>query len=82
MKGLRPRASQVPKMLARVSLVFVPWSVLVPPLIFRLITTGRMARSAALLSEGTLGSATNTNSSGRKRPTRWHSTRWGRSALS
>jgi hypothetical protein len=52
MKGLRPRASQVLKMLVRVSLVFVPWSVLVPPLIFRLITTGRMARSAALLSEG------------------------------
>src|SRR5450756_1583377 len=73
-KGLRPLMVQVPKMVAREPLVWLPSGERVPPLILRLITTGRIARSAALLAEGTRGSATNTNSSGRKRSIRSHRT--------
>ena len=58
----KPFARQVPKTEARVILVSVPWSERVPPLTFRLITTGRRLRSAALLSGGTSGSATKTKS--------------------
>ena len=53
--GLRFCARQVPKIEASVILVSVPWGERVPPLILRLITTGRRLRSAALLSEGTSG---------------------------
>ena len=53
----------MPKREARVNLESVPWAERVPPLILRLTTRGRRLRSAALLSEGTPGWATKTNSS-------------------
>ena len=56
-------ARQVPKIEASVILVSVPVGERVPPLILRLITTGRRLRSAALLSGGTPSSATKTKSS-------------------
>ena len=46
---MRPWARQVPKIEARLILVSVPWFERVPPLILRLMTTGRKLRSAALL---------------------------------
>ena len=52
---MRLCARQVPKMDANVILVSVPCCERVPPLILRLITTGRRLRSAALLSGGTSG---------------------------
>ncbi len=62
-RGSRPWARQVPKREARVNLESVPWAERVPPLILRLTTRGRRLRSAALLSDGTAGWATKTNSS-------------------
>ena len=62
-RGFKAWARQVPKTEASVILVSVPWTDRVPPLIFRLITTGRRLRSAALLSGGAPGSATKTKSS-------------------
>ena len=59
----KPRVRQVPKTEASVILVSVPWFERVPPLIFRLTTTGRRLRSAMLLSEDTSGCATKTKSS-------------------
>ena len=46
---LRPCALQEPKIEARVILVSVPWLDRVPPLILRLVTTGRRLRSAVRL---------------------------------
>lgn len=46
-------------------LASLPFSDLLPPLIFLLTTISRTLRSAPLFSEGTLGSATNTNNSGK-----------------
>ena len=63
MRGLKPCTRQVPKIEASVILVSVPAAERVPPLILRLITTGRRLRSAALLSGGTSGSATKRKSS-------------------
>ena len=51
--------------LMRVILVADPLSDRVPPLTFLTITAGLIALSAALFSEGTAGSSTNTNSSGK-----------------
>ena len=59
---LRPLARQVPKRDAKVILLSVPCPERVPPLILRLVTRCRRLRSAALLSEGTAGSDTKTNS--------------------
>ena len=60
----RPRPlGQVPKRDAKVILLSVPCPERVPPLILRLVTRCRRLRSAALLSEGTAGSDTKTNSS-------------------
>ena len=75
-RGFKPWARQVPKIEASVILVAVPWSERVPPLIFRLITTGRRLRSAALLSGGAAGSATKTKSSLTWRSMRRHSLAW------
>ena len=74
--GLRPCARQVPKIDARVILVSVPRWERVPPLILRLVTSGRRLRSAALLSAGTSGSATKTNSSLMWFSMRRHSLAW------
>ncbi len=52
---LRSCVRQVPQIEASAILVSVPRSERVPPLILRLITTGRRLRSAALLSGGTSG---------------------------
>ena len=60
---MRPLARQVPKRDAKVILLSVPCPERVPPLILRLVTRCRRLRSAALLSEGTAGSDTKTNSS-------------------
>ena len=77
--GLRPCKRQVPNKDAMMLLVSLPCSERVPPLIFRLTTGGRRLCSAALLSALTRGSATKVNNSGKKRSTRWHSTRMGAS---
>ena len=58
-------------MLASVALVLLPLGERLPPLILRATTCGRRALSAALLSEGTIGSSTKVNSSGKKRSVRW-----------
>ena len=63
MRGFNPLARQVPKREAKVILLLVPPSERVPTLIFRLITRCLRLHSAALLSEGTAGSATKTNNS-------------------
>ncbi len=47
--GLRFCARQAPKIEASVILVSVPWGERVPPLILRLVTTGRRLRSAVRL---------------------------------
>ena len=60
---MRPLARQVPKRDAKVILLSVPCPERVPPLFLRLVTRCRRLRSAALLSEGTAGSDTKTNSS-------------------
>ena len=60
---MRPCTRQVPNREARVILLSVPRADRVPPLILRLMTRCRRLRSAALLSEGTAGSATKTRSS-------------------
>ncbi len=62
-RGLRPCALQEPKIEASVILVSVPCCERVPPLILRLITSGRRLRSAALLSGGTSGWPMKTKSS-------------------
>ena len=62
-RGFRPRARQVPKTDASVILLSVPRSDRVPPLTLRLITRWRRLRSAELLSDGTSGSSTKTQSS-------------------
>ncbi len=53
----------VPNNEASVVFVSLPAGERVPPLIFRLVTRCRNARSAALLSGGTSGSRTKTNNS-------------------
>ena len=63
MKGLRLRAAQVWSRLAKVRRVFVPSALREPPLILRMITNGRMLRSAKLLSAGNPGTKTNWNNS-------------------
>lgn len=65
MKGLRPWRRQVPNKDARIIFVVLPAAERVPPLILRLTTTCRKARSAALLVAGTVGSATKTKRTGR-----------------
>lgn len=62
-KGLKPRAAQVLTRLKSVSRVCEPSAEREPPLILRMITSGRNARSAALLSAGTPGCSTNWNNS-------------------
>ena len=77
-RGFRPRARQVPKTDASVILLSVPRSDRVPPLTLRLMTRWRRLRSAGLLSDGTSGSATKTQSSPypvRGRPLMWCSMR-------
>ena len=49
MRGLRGCARQVPEIDARVILVAIPCRVRIPPLILRLVTTGRRLRSAVRL---------------------------------
>jgi hypothetical protein len=45
-KGLRPRAVQVRKTLARSQRMAEPWGLREPPLILRPMTKGRRARTA------------------------------------
>src|SRR6266487_2715109 len=71
-KGLRCCAIQVPKRLASPMRVVDPLGLRVPPLILRATTKGRILRSARLLWAGTPGTATKTNSSGKKRSNRSH----------
>ncbi len=59
----KPCARQAPKTDARAILVSVPRWDRVPPQILRLVTSGRRLRSAVLVSDGTSGSATKTESS-------------------
>ncbi len=58
-KGLRPRACQVSNRLASTMRVLVPSGLREPPLILRITTSGRILRSAWLLSA--LKPATSTN---------------------
>ena len=81
-RGLKPWVRQVPKREASVVLVSVPGPERVPPLILRLITTVRRLRSVALLSGGTLGSATKTKSSLMWFATRRHNLAWTASGSS
>ncbi len=62
--GSAPRSSQVDTSDWRRIRVLEPRAERVPPLILRAITSGRSARSAALLVAGTAGSATKTKNSG------------------
>ena len=62
-RGLRPLARHAPKRDVRAILLSVPRGERVPPLILRLTTRCLRLRSAALLSGGTSGSDTKTNSS-------------------
>jgi len=62
-KGLRLRAAQVWNTLASVKRVVVPSLLRLPPLILRMITNGRLLRSARLLSAGNPGTKTNWNNS-------------------
>ena len=75
-----PSARQVPKSEASASLASLPSVERVPPLILRLVTRWRSERSASLLVEGTAGSATKTNSSGRYAAMRRHSVACGAAA--
>ena len=61
-----PWSFQVAKSVIRIVRVCDPFFERVPPLILRAMTEGLKLLSAPLLSEGTLGSATKTKSSGRK----------------
>src|ERR1035437_1857208 len=62
-----PWSFHVAKTLISLVLVWLPFADRVPPLIFRDITAGLIARSAALLLDATFGCSTNVNSSGRYR---------------
>ena len=75
-KGLRPRACQVAKRLVRAMRTAEPSGLRVPPLILRVTASGRMRRSARLLSGLNPGTSTNWNSSASWRSSRlaraWH----------
>src|SRR5262249_21202181 len=62
-KGLRPRAAQVAKTVARSQRMAEPSSLREPPLILRAMTCGRTVRSARLLVGLTPGVRMNSNSS-------------------
>ena len=77
LKGLRLRAAQVWSRLAKVRRVAVPSALREPPLILRMMTNGRMLRSAKLLSAGNPGTKTNWNNSSWWRSTRLASVQHG-----